>query len=295
MGAAADTRWWVKKAARIGMAAGGRAIARAEQTVSPGPRVRVLTYHRFGDAWPRDPFCVRLDVFEQHVAYLAERGLAVSLEDVGEFAMGRRSLPDGACLITMDDGSISMLTGALPILAKHGVRAVAYISAGLLGIDLPDLPERFMPPDALRELAQGMDIGSPSFEHVSVGRLSEARAKEEARRSKQRLEEIIGAKVRSFAYPFGTHGDFSDRTDEIMREAGYDLVFHSQHGAVRPGMLRPGGPLSLPRIKVEGGEPLWSFVAATRGAMDAWRLVDRNLWRFQRVRREINADEARPG
>ena len=55
------------------------------------------------------------------------------------------------------------------------------------------------------------------------------------------------------------------------------------HGAVRPG----ADPISLPRVKVEGGEPLSLFALQTRGAMDAWRVVDQNLHRLQRVRQEI--------
>jgi hypothetical protein len=55
------------------------------------------------------------------------------------------------------------------------------------------------------------------------------------------------------------------------------------HGAIRPGM----DPISLPRIKVEGGEGLWMFRLLSQGAMDPWRVVDQNLWRLQRVRQEI--------
>ena len=43
----------------------------------------------------------------------------------------------------------------------------------------------------------------------------------------------------------------------------------------------------LPRVKIEGGEPLAMFALQSRGALDAWRVVDQNLYRLQRVRREI--------
>jgi hypothetical protein len=38
----------------------------------------------------------------------------------------------------------------------------------------------------------------------------------------------------------------------------------------------------LPRVKVEGGEPLWMFKLLCQGGMDVWRLFDNTLWRFQR-------------
>ncbi|MEZ4248586.1 MAG: hypothetical protein R3B99_10125 [Polyangiales bacterium] len=50
----------------------------------------------------------------------------MSLEDVAEFVAGRRSLPPDAVLVTIDDGSVSTLRVAAPILARHRIPAVAY-------------------------------------------------------------------------------------------------------------------------------------------------------------------------
>jgi peptidoglycan/xylan/chitin deacetylase (PgdA/CDA1 family) len=279
----APRRWWTKKLARGAFAALGAVAAR------PRAVVRVLTYHRFGPI-ARDPFCVSPEDFEAQVAQLAAEGRAVSLDDLRAFALGRRDLPDDACLVTMDDGYASMLEVALPILARHRVPAVAFVTASFVGAPRIDgQPEPFLDVGGLRALhAGGMSIGSHAFTHRSIGRLPDEEAREELRRSRRVLEDHLGAPVTSFAYPFGTHGDFSEATDRALEDAGYELAFHSQHGPVRPGSLDPHGPLrSLPRIKVESGEPTWQFDAATRGALDAWALVDRNLWRFQRVREEL--------
>jgi hypothetical protein len=136
-----------------------------------------------------------------------------------------------------------------------------------------------------------MAVGSHAFSHRSLGKMPVEEARDEAKRSRERLEAEIGRPVLSFAYPFGTHGDFSPETDRGLADAGYRIAFHSQHGAVRPGDLREGGVFaSLPRVKVEGGEGLWMFKLLAAGAMDGWRVVDRNLWRMQRVRQEIVAD-----
>ncbi|MEZ4248585.1 MAG: hypothetical protein R3B99_10120 [Polyangiales bacterium] len=90
----------------------------------------------------------------------------------------------------------------------------------------------------------------------------------------------------SFAYPFGTHGDFTSETEAALRDAGYTLAFNSKHGAIHPHM----DPVSLPRVKIEGGEAAWMFRLAAQGGMDAWRVVDDNLWRLQRVRKELTPD-----
>ena len=77
--------------------------------------------------------------------------------------------------------------------------------------------------------------------------------------------------------------DFNEATDRALEEVGYEVAFNSMHGAIIKGMA----PIGLPRVKIEGGESLATFVAITRGAMDAWRLIDDRLWRAQRVRKEI--------
>lgn len=289
------SRWIAKKLSRLavtGTCAATGIVRRMEQR-APGPRVRVLTYHRFGESG-RDPFCVDLERFDAQMRWLSERELAVSIEDVRDFALGQKELPDGACLVSMDDGVRSMLTGALPILQKHRVPAVAFITASL--IDTPPfdgLPEPFMTTAELRALADGgLAIGSHAFSHRSLGKLSLDEAKHEAKESKALLESMLGRPVWSFAYPFGTHGDFDAHTDLALAEAGYSLAFNSQHGPIQRGELSSAPRFrSLSRAKVEGGEPLWMFAAICQGAMDPWRVVDANLFALQRVRREIERAE----
>ena len=282
-----SARWFVKKAGRVGVTLASGLLPKDERVV------RVLTYHRFGRI-PKDPFCITPEDFEAHVSWLAEEGRAVSLEDVQRFVLGQADLPRDACLITMDDGFVSMLNIALPILQKHRVPAVAFVTSSMIGTPRSDdLEEAFMTKAELRALHEGgMVIGSHAYTHRSMGKLPLDEAREEAKRSKADLEAMIGAPVTSFAYPFGTHGDFNEGTDEALHDAGYTLGFHSQHGPLRPGMRQVGARLqSLPRIKIESGEPMWQFKRISRGGMDAWRVVDRNLWRLQRVRAEITPEK----
>jgi hypothetical protein len=88
---------------------------------------------------------------------------------------------------------------------------------------------------------------------------------------------MLGTPVTSFAYPFGTRADYNEATAALLREAGYTCAFTSQHGAIAPG----ADPLTLPRVKVEGGEGMWMFQSLTRGGLDGWRWIDRTLWSLQ--------------
>lgn len=287
MGTSARQR--VKRAARQGVAfavwASGSLAAR--ELLDARPRVRALTYHRFGDA-PGDPWCVATREFAAQMRWLAERGLLVSLEAVCEFVAGRTTLPRNAVLVTIDDGCRSLLTEALPVLRDFAVPAVAYVSAGLVGADAvaADHVEPYATWDELATVREsGVEIGSHAFDHRSLARMSDAEALDQALRSRERIGERLGAPARSFAYPFGTHADFDARTDRLLGQAGYEIAFHSVHGTIRPGMP----PISLPRVKVEGGEGLRMFELTSRGAMDAWRVVDELVPRLARARSETHA------
>jgi hypothetical protein len=83
-------RWHLKKAARNRLAITARASGGlpVRGPARAGPRVRALTYHRFGEC-PYDPFCVSPQDFDTQTRYLAENGLAVSLGDLEAFVAGR--------------------------------------------------------------------------------------------------------------------------------------------------------------------------------------------------------------
>lgn len=284
-------RWYVKKAARRGVALGSVATGflGARAIVTRSPRVRALMYHRIADA-PRDPFSVSPDVFDAQMRLLAEARRAVSLEDVRRFVLGKQTLPRDACLVTIDDGLLSTLTEALPILRRWGVPAVAFVSAGLVGSG-HRYPEAYMGWEEVRTLlASGIvEIGSHAYTHRSLGLILPEEARREAAKSKEHLEDRLGVPIRAFAYPFGTRADFNPLTERALADAGYSIAFNSMHGAIRRGM----DPISLPRVKVEGGEPLWMFRLLRRGAMDPWRLADRTLFRFQRSRIEVTGHSPR--
>lgn len=256
-----------------------------------GSCVRALTYHRVGDV-PKDAFCVNREDFEQQMRRLAETSRAVSQDEVEAFVAGKYQVAPGACLVTLDDGNISNLTEALPILERYQVPAVCFVTPSLVGADFDGLPERYMDWDELRALDASplITIGSHAYTHRSLGLMPIAEAQDEARRSKDELEDGLGHEVRSFAYPFGTRSDYSSATDRALADAGYTIAFNSMHGAIKAG----ADPISLPRVKVEGAEGLWMFERVATGAMDAWRIVDQNLYRLQRVRKEITGDGVSP-
>lgn len=272
-------RWGLKKAGREGVAlaawGSGRLASRED------PCVRVLTYHRVGAA-TRDPFSVDPADFSRQMAWLASSGLAISLAELEAFLAGRQPLRTSpAVLVTVDDGLVSLRSHVLPALERHGVPAVAFVPAGEISDESggnAGSPERHLTWAELRAVREaGVTIGSHAWSHRSLARQAAAVVREEVRRARDSLEQRTGEPVTSFAYPFGTRADFNAEVAQILAECGHTCAFTSQHGAVRAGL----DPFTLPRVKVEGGEPAWMFPLLCRGGLDGWRWIDRTLWRLQ--------------
>lgn len=286
MFASASMRWHLKKIARAGVTLSALTAPRIH-VLRGRPRVRVLTYHRFGHT-SRDPFCVSPEHFNQQMGHLAARGLAISLDQFERFLAGKLPLPDGAVLVTIDDGFRCTYEHALPILQRWSVPAVAFITPSLIeqtssgggwrGQHQP--ASSYCSWDELRALeAAGVRIGSHAWTHRSLGRMDHTEVEDQVSRSRDTLERHLRQPVRAFAYPFGTRADFNALTKTLLKRSGYAFAFTSQHGAISAG----ADALELPRIKVEGGEARWIFRALVQGGLDNWRWIDRALWRLQAV------------
>ena len=109
----------------------GRTIAAALRRRSP--RGLVLMYHRV--AGPRrDPqqLDVRAANFDAQLAVIERTALPLPLD---EFELRRREgrLPARAVAVTFDDGYADNLHTAAPLLARHGIPATIYVTAGMIG------------------------------------------------------------------------------------------------------------------------------------------------------------------
>ena len=267
-------RWLTKKLARHGVALGmmGSGALAAKARLDRAPVVRALMYHRFGDAI-RDPWCVDTATFDKQMRWVAERGLAVSLEQLIAFVEGRGSVPKDAVLVTTDDGYRSVLTHMAPVLQCYGIPAVAYVTTSLLGSEDADRtkPEPYLSWDeAARLPAFGVTLGSHAHTHSSLGQMSLEQVRSEGARSRELLRSRLGVKAESFADPYGMGPEHSQDTRRVLGEVGYSSIFVAMHGAIRQG----ADPLNLPRIKIEGGEGLPMFKLLCRGALDVWRVFD---------------------
>jgi peptidoglycan/xylan/chitin deacetylase (PgdA/CDA1 family) len=255
--------------------------------------LRVLMYHKVNDLWP-NPTTVPTAVFAEQMALLGELGYApVSLDAVRDQYLDGAPLPDGAVLITFDDGYRDNLENALPILRAHRYPAVVFTPIGFLddGKPLPhEEPLRLLGVrndtlawDELAEMeAGGVRIESHGIAHRPLSELDPAEATREIALSKLRLEERLGREVEAFAFVKGSQADYRPEHASLVQQAGYKLAFTSVSGANGPDTDR----FRLRRYNIEP-YPARTFALVLAGACDLISVKDTVVGTH--ARRALNA------
>jgi peptidoglycan/xylan/chitin deacetylase (PgdA/CDA1 family) len=212
---------------------------------------------------------------------LAELGyVPVSLGQVRDHYVDGAALPNGAVLITFDDGYRDNLANAVPILQRYGYPAVLFVPIGYLGGRRPLPHDEHLavrgivnPTLDWSELAEledaGVRIESHGIGHRPLADLEVDEAAREITLSKLRLEEALGRPVRAFAYVKGSEAHYRLVHLSLLRQAGYDIAFTSISGANGPGT----DPLQLHRYNVEP-YPSRTFELVLSGACDLIAVKD---------------------
>lgn len=115
----------------------------ALRAVRPSDRLAILRYHAIcgpeGYAYASPAICISPDAFDAHASYLAANYNVVSLPEAVHNLRTGRPLPANAVAITFDDGYADNL-GAARTLARYGLTATFYITAGCMGGGEPFWP-----------------------------------------------------------------------------------------------------------------------------------------------------------
>ena len=231
------------------------------------------------------------DTFRQHLDYIVERGMSsLVVSSFAEILRGSSQLPERPVVITFDDGFADFAEAALPALRERGLAATLYVTTGFLRGRAsrprgPGYEDRMLAWSQLGELrAQGVEIGGHSHTHPHLDTLSRKDAWEEVTRCKSLLEEELGTRVATFAYP---HGYSSPAVRRLVREAGYDSAC-----SVKEALSSiVDDPYSIARLTVRPTtslDELRAWIAGTGAAVapSGERLRTR-IWRVHRRARAI--------
>jgi len=230
--------------------------------------VVILLYHRVG-AGERE-IDLPLVLFQRHLAYLAGRDRVVSLDEA--LAEG-----DGVVL-TFDDGYRDFHDHVLPLLVRHQLPAVLYLSTGLVDGEGGRGDGEALSWSQLREVvATGLvTVGSHTHTHADLSRAGERKAEEEMRRSKELIEDRLGVACRHFAYPGAVGSPAADRAARrLFASAAWDAWRTNRRGRIEP--------FRLGRTPVLHSDGMVFFRAKARGMLDAealaYRALRRGPWR----------------
>jgi len=211
------------------------------------PRALILTYHAV-EAGPA-PLCLDPAVFETHAGIIARSGAAViTIRDLAE-GLRAGTLEESVVAITFDDGFSSVSESAAPILEARGLTATVFCVAGHLGgtNEWPSarnagFRSQLASASALAELAAaGFEIGSHGVEHAPLAGAPERILRREVVDSRRSLEDAVGTRVTSYAYPYGA---LPERAGANLVGEAYDAACTTALGRVGTGSDRH----ALPRV-----------------------------------------------
>jgi len=210
-------------------------------------RVPVLMYHRVGkahNAWEAR-YAISPENFAAHLHALAATGHhAVAIDALVDWLEGGEPLPEGAFLLTFDDGFRGVRDHALPVLEELGWPFTVFLVSGLIaGQDVWTRQSNpsgqtypLLDADEIHDMqGRGCSFHSHTRSHASLPKLDDAALADQLRGSREALAILLGHEVRYIAYPFG-HLD--ERVEAATRAAGYRAAFSTQPGFNRSDVNR---------------------------------------------------------
>jgi peptidoglycan/xylan/chitin deacetylase (PgdA/CDA1 family) len=148
--------------------------------------------------------------------------------------------------ITFDDGYLDNFENARPVLEKLSLPATFFVVTDWMGTDVVPWWDRacgvrhpWMTWDQVKALHQsGFEIGAHTRSHVDLGRVSAEEALREVVGARLELERRLGARVDSFAIPYGGRKHVTEANRDVVRSAGFRCCC-SSFGGINPAGTDP--------------------------------------------------------
>ena len=164
-------------------------------------------------------------------------------------------------IITFDDGYENLITNVFPILKKLEFSATCFVVTNMLNKynvwdeNRSDYKKmKLMNIDQIYEwVSNGFEIGSHTKDHLNLTSLDINKKKEQIIDSKNFINQSLGIKITSFAYPFGS---FDDETIKIVQE-NYEYAVTTRPSKYNPNKF---DDMKLPRISINKKTSIFKFL-----------------------------------
>lgn len=190
--------------------------------------IPILMYHRLVDnenGIGKNTIYLNINEFEKQLRYLKEKNyITITFKDLYKISKEERKNKK-YIILTFDDGYKDNYDLLFPLLKKYNMKAVIYMVSDEVynKWDVEETGEvRFdlMSKDEILEMYKSglVEFGGHTLHHPKLDTLTEKEQKYEIEENKVHLEEILGEKLYSFAYPYGI---FNETSKKIVEDLGY--------------------------------------------------------------------------
>ncbi len=234
--------------------------------------VLILMYH--GVEARQGPLFIDPSTFAAHAdAIVASQLPVLTMIEVGDLLREGR-LPDRAVALTFDDGFLSVIEQAAPLLVERNLRATVFCVAGRLGgtnqwpTGRPGAPHVDLAAavDLSTLVSAGFEIGAHGMDHEPFDTEDPVVIQREVAGARVLLEQRIGVPVRALAYPYGAAP--TPTALALVRET-YRVACTTRIGRVVDG----SDPHALPRVDAHYLRSPRLFRTALNGGADAYLAV----------------------
>lgn len=204
--------------------------------------IGVLVFHRVAND-RANRWTTSLPTFTKAIRWLKDQVELISLAEAQRRI--RSGINDSVSMcITFDDGYADNFRNAVPLLISAGIPCTYFVSVAPVVDGVPfdhDIAQgnRLAPNtiDQLRTLTDTcIEIGAHTRTHADLGRITNRdRLRDEVVCARDDLEQVLGRRIRYFAFPFGRHENLTVESIHLARDAGYEAVCSAYGGYNFPG------------------------------------------------------------